>query len=131
MTSAGILIGIGFATVFVYFGGRYLSRQRFLRGRRATAIPVIVKDLPVSIDRCEAENILRAIGRSFAVKPEILRLDDSFAALAAMDSWMLGKGQEDLEQWLRSNGVVNLQRKPQTIRDLIVAALQFDHREHA
>ncbi len=90
------------------------------------ALQDIVKELPSSVDRGEAENVLRAIGRSFGLEPETLRLDDSFSKLTALDSWTLGKGQEELERWLRANGVISLQSKPQTIRDLIVSVLPFE-----
>lgn|SRR5574337_184200 len=125
MSSAGILIGIVVTAALLYLAGRYLSRQRLLRGRHAVALQDIVKELPSSVDRSEAENVLRAIGRSFGLEPETLRLDDPFSKLTALDSWTLGKGQEDLEQWLRANGVISLQSKPQTIRDLIISVLPF------
>lgn len=131
MSNTGILIGIIVAAGLVYLAGKYLSRQKLLHGRQAMATPEIVKELPSDVDHSEAENILRAVGKSFGVKPEILRLDDSFADLAAMDSWTLGKGQEELEQWLRGNGVVSLQSKPKTIRDLIVSVLPFDQKRAA
>ncbi len=128
MSSAGILIGVVVAAGLAYLGGRYSSRHKLMHGRQAIAPHEIVKELPSSVDRGDAENVLRTVGRAFGVKPEILRLDDSFADLMAMDSWTLGKGQEELEQWLRGNGVVSLQRKPQTIRDLIISVLPFDQK---
>jgi hypothetical protein len=126
MNNAEIVIGIAVAAGLASLGGRYWSRQKLLMGRQAVATGEIVKELPEDIDRTEAENVLRVIGNSFGLKPEILRLNDSFADLAAMDSWTLGKGQDELEQWLRANGVVSLQSKPQTIRDLIVSILQLN-----
>jgi hypothetical protein len=65
------------------------------------------------------------IGKSFGLQPEILRLEDPIAALTAIDSWMLGRGQEGVERWLRDKGVTNLGSKPNTIRDLIIAVLPF------
>ena len=46
------------------------------------------------------------------------------SALTAIDSWTLGKGQEELEDWLRSKGVESLRSKITTIRELILSVLQ-------
>ena len=83
----------------------------------------IVGELPKNIDHDQAEEVLRAIGTSYGLKPECLRLDDSLSELDAIDSWVLGKGQEALEEWLKVNGVTSLQGSPKTIRELIVSAL--------
>jgi hypothetical protein len=74
--------------------------------------------------------MLQVIGKSFRVQPGILRLDDPMSVLTAMDSWTLGHGQGELERWLRARGVSSLQRKPDTIRELILSVLPFDaHRQ--
>ncbi|RDD80255.1 hypothetical protein DVJ77_18290 [Dyella tabacisoli] len=83
----------------------------------------IVNGLPDGTDRRAAERVLRAIGESYGLKPEILRLDDPFSALGAIDSWSLGRGQEALEKWLKDNGVLHLKSPPRTIRDLITFVL--------
>ena len=88
----------------------------------------IVADLPENVDRGQASEVLQVIGKSFGVPPEALRLDDRISALTAIDSWMLGRGQEGLNRWLRSKGVTSLRGKPSTIRDLIISVLPFDAR---
>lgn len=89
-----------------------------------------MNELPEGVDRNEASEILQAIGKSFHLNPEMLRLDDQISALTAIDSWMLGKGQEDLERWLRAKGVVSLRDKPATIRDLIISVVPLSaHRQ--
>lgn len=123
MTSARALIAIVLVVTMAYFAGRYWSRWKLLRGRRGIAISEILQELPEGVDRHQAEEVLCAIGLSYGLKPEDLRLDDSLSKLAAIDSWMLGKGQEALEKWLRSNGVDSFQNSPETIHDLIISVL--------
>jgi len=105
---------------------RRSAKRRFLRGRQPLAVAEIVSDLPETVGRDEASEVLQAIGKSFGVQPEILRLDDPMSALTGLDSWTLGHGQGELERWLRARGVSDLQRKPNTIRELIVSVLPFD-----
>lgn len=123
---AEIFAGAIAAAVLICFAGRYLSRRKLLRDRRPLAVAEIVNGLPEDVGRGDASEVLQVIGKSFGVKPGILRLDDPMSALTAMDSWMLGHGQGELERWLRARGVSNLQRKPGTIRELILSVLPFD-----
>jgi hypothetical protein len=58
-------------------------------------------------------------GESFGVQPELLRLEDSISALTGMDSWRLGKGQEDFESWLRERGISKFEKMPSTVGELI------------
>lgn len=88
----------------------------------------IVSGLPGTVARDDASEVLRVIGKSFRLQPEMLRLDDSISTLTAIDSWALGQGQEELERWLKSRGVGVFQHKPSTIRELIVSGLPFDTR---
>jgi hypothetical protein len=127
---AGVFLASVVVAVLVLAAGRYLSRQRLVRGRQPRAVTEIVNDLPDAIGRNEASEVLQVIGQSFRVRPEILRLDDPMSSLTAIDSWTLGHGQEALERWLRAKGITNFQRNPVTIRELILAVLLFDaHRE--
>jgi acyl carrier protein len=116
----GALIGVAAVACFL---GLHFSRKKFLRGRLSIQTLEIVKDLPSGIDSSEAERLLRVIAKSFGVKAEILRLDDSLDRLIALDSWKLGEGQDELERWLKAEGVTSFKEKPATIRDLIVAVL--------
>ena len=131
MTTVGVvfLVVIPLA-VFVCIAGRYLSRWNLQRGRQPMPVAEIVSGLPQTVGRDEASEILQVIGKSFRLKPEILRLDDPISALTAIDSCVLGEGQEEFERWLESKGVRSFQQKPSTIRELIVSVLPFDaHRQ--
>ncbi|WP_183421718.1 hypothetical protein [Luteibacter sp. Sphag1AF] len=87
------------------------------------AISEIVRELPDGVDHRQAEEVLRAIGLSYGLKPENLRLDDPLSSLEAIDSWALGKGQEALAKWLKTNGIDSLQNAPETIGDLMISVL--------
>lgn len=121
------LVIIGFAAL-VCSAGRYFSRQKLLHGRQPQALAEIVSDLPETIRRDDASEVLQMIGKSFGVRPEVLRLHVPMSALTAMDSWTLGHGQGELERWLRAKGVSSLHRKPATIGELIMSALPLDAR---
>ena len=125
IVGAGIFAGAVAIALLVCLLGRYSSRQRLLRGRHPLAVAEIVNGLPDNLSRNEASEVLRVIGKSFGLQPEILRLEDPIAALTAIDSWVLGRGQEGVERWLRDKGVTSLGGKPNTIRDLIIAVLPF------
>jgi hypothetical protein len=126
ISGAGLFLAAVVVAGLLYFIGRYIARQKLLRGRQPLEVAEIVSDLPASVGRNEASEVLQVIGKSFRLRPEILRLDDSMSTLMAIDSWTLGHGQEELERWLKARGVDSLQRKPSTIRELIVSVLPFD-----
>jgi hypothetical protein len=114
------LIVIGVVAAFI---GGYLSRGKLTR-RKPLPVSEIVSGLPVTIPRQDASEILAKIGESFDVQPGLLRLDDPIAVLTGMDSWKLGEGQEKLEAWLKTRGVISFQKNPKTIGDLVVAAIE-------
>ncbi len=50
----------------------------------------IVNELPAQFDKNQAAEVLQALGRSFGLQPELLRLDDSITTLNEldiMDAW--------------------------------------------
>ncbi|WP_154662646.1 hypothetical protein [Solimonas flava] len=118
---ASFLGGVVAVAAAAYFAGRHHSRQKWMRGREPMAADQILRGLPEGVSQDEASEVLQVVGKCFGIRPEILRLEDSISALQAMDSWALGKGQEDLEAWLRSRGVKSLRTKGNTIRDLILS----------
>lgn len=127
---AGFLGGVVAVAAAAYFAGRHFSRQKLIRGREPMAADQILRGLPESVSRDEASEVLHAIGRCFGIRTETLRLEDPISALKAVDSWSLGKGQEDLEAWLRSKGVESLRTKVVTIRDVILLTVKGEHGGH-
>jgi len=57
------------------------------------------------------------IGRAYGIDPGLIRPTDTFADLGKADSWVLGKGEDDLAEWLGKRG---LGRPPElrTVLDL-------------
>lgn len=125
---AEVFLGCSAVAAVAYFILRRLAKRNLLRDRKPLAVAEIINDLPENVNRSDASEMLQAIGKSFGLKPEILRLDDPISALTAVDSWRLGEGQDELERWLKARGVNSLQSKPNTIRDLMVTVLPFDAR---
>lgn len=111
----GGLIAMGVVAALI---GRYLSGNK-LKRRRPLLLSEIVKGLPPEVPQKEAFEVLTKMGESFGVQPELLRLEDSISALTGMDSWRLGKGQEDFESWLRERGISKFEKMPSTVGELI------------
>jgi hypothetical protein len=123
VASGAVLAAILAAAAAAYFGGRYLSRQRLLHGRESMAVMRVLEGLPQDLDRQKAQDILQKLGTCYGVPAGALRLEDKMTLLAALDSWLLGKGQEEFEAWLQAEGVNAPLENVATIQDLIVAVL--------
>jgi hypothetical protein len=119
MVNAEVLIGIVVTVVVVYTVFRYATRRNFMRGRPELAISELLNSLPENIDRDKAGALLSEVAKCFRFRPGMLRLDDSLSSLMAMDSWVLGKGQEDLEDWLKERGISGFENMPSTVGELI------------
>lgn len=123
MADAKVLIGIVLAVAVLCPVFQYVARRNFMKGRPELAISELLNSLPGDLDRDQAGALLGEVARCFRLKPGMLRLDDALSSLVAMDSWMLGEGQEDLESWLRGKGIVNVEKMPSTVGDLINTAV--------
>lgn len=121
MTDLKILAYIVLVAIIVYVVSRYIHRWQFIRGRRELAIAELLNPPPSYIDRDKASALLHEVAKCFRLKSEILRLEDKLSSLAAIDSWDLGGGQEDLELWLSGFGISELNETPSTLGELISA----------
>lgn len=121
-TTTVVLVAVGAAAALAYFVGRRFTFSRFMRGRRPRPTSEMIRDLPRDVNEAEATDVILALGRCYAIDPELLRLEDSLASLAALDSWALGKGQEEFEDWLRERGFRTPFRQVITVGDLVTAA---------
>ena len=119
MVNAKVLISIVVVAVILYSVFRYATRRNFMKGRHELAVSELLNSLPENIDRDKAGALLGEVAKCFRLRPGMLRLDDSLSSLTAIDSWALGKGQEDFESWLRERGISKFEKMPSTVGELI------------
>ena len=50
-------------------------------------------------------DVWNVIGKSYDLNPQIIRPTDTFHELSKADSWLLGKGEDDLSEWLDRKGI--------------------------
>lgn len=91
--------------VTVVLGFRALAKRSFLKQRT----PASLEDLHASVkDRVSFEvfsEVWAAIGKAYRVDPRLIRPTDTFSELSKADSWVLGKGEDDLTEWVDKKGV--------------------------
>jgi hypothetical protein len=114
-----VLVGIAAISVAGVLIGRRASRLGFLRGRSRIDVDKTGLAVPMDGESRVASELIQAAGVAYRIDPGFLRLDDSLADLAKLDSWDLGSGQERLEKWLRERGVTSPVGEARTLRDLI------------
>lgn len=114
-----IFVVVLIVAVAGFLVGRVWSRQRFLHGRVALTLQEILSDAPDGINKLLAEEVIQVTSRSYGVPIELLRINDRMSSLTALDSWQLGRGQDQLDRWLRMKGIESLPCRPQTILELI------------
>jgi len=116
-----LLIVAGFACI-----PAYVTLLRWKTFGRRIAQPLRVtydrEDLLHTIAFDEFSEVMQSVAYCYSVVAEKLQLNDSFKReLAAVDSWMLGKGSEQLAKFLtvkypelKFDGIV-------TIRDMLIS----------
>ena len=68
------------------------------------------------------EKVVNAIGVAYQIDPRLLRPSDSLKKLYGLDSWDLGEGTMQLNDWVKQNfGITRFEIEPKTIIDLLVA----------
>jgi hypothetical protein len=101
----------------VMLGFRALAKRSFLKQRT----PSTLEDLHAPVkDRVSFEifsELWTTLGKSYGIDPRLVHPTDTFTELSKADSWVLGKGEDDLTEWLDKKGLGRLPR-PQTVLDL-------------
>ena len=97
-----VLILCGVAAV-AFFG--WVSRLHLVADRK----PVDVGDLYLSVsskvDIAALRAVMRGVGESYSINPELIRPEDPLSGFIKADSWLLGAGTERLNEWLADNGL--------------------------
>ena len=92
------------AIALFYFLLQAYSRWRLFRDREVITLRDMYDKSPLRdmLPYSCFEEVMHQIGKSYRVRPEKLRLDDTFSdRLEKADSWMLGDGAEDMGTYLQ------------------------------
>jgi hypothetical protein len=108
-----LVVGTG-----LVLGFRSLAKRSFLKDRR----PLPLEELYVPVkDRVSFEvfsEVWAALGKLYGIDPRLIRPSDTFAELSRADSWVLGKGEDELTEWVDKMGFGRPPQQLQTVLDL-------------
>lgn len=97
-----IAVAVGVALVL---GFQRFAKRTFVAGRTPAPLEEIYSPVKDQVSFEVFTDVWNTLGRAYAVDPRLLRPDDAFLALQKMDSWTLGKGEDDLGKWLTRRGL--------------------------
>lgn len=102
----GVWLAIGLAAaVAAVVGFKVLATRSVLRGRTPESLERIHDPVKEQVSFETLSDVLSLLGRAYSIDPGLLRPTDTFAALGAIDSWTLGKAEDDVGKWLKEKGV--------------------------
>ncbi len=114
----GLWLLIAFAVaISAVFGFRVLARRAFLKQRTPLPLEELHTELKENISFEVFREVWTAVGKAYGIDPKLIRPNDTFLELSKMDSWVLGKGEDNLAEWLDKKGLgrpVN----PKTVLDV-------------
>lgn len=111
----GLALVVGTSLVL---GFRALTRRAFAKSRPSVSLEEL--HAPVK-DRVSFEvfsEVWTVLGRAYGIDPRLIRPADTFTELNKADSWVLGKGEDALTEWIDQRGFGRPARQPQTVLDL-------------
>ena len=114
-----LLVGVGLVVA-----GEWWSRRRVLLHSAGDLKLLFGRDadrLGIPWNDCQA--ILEKIGDAFELDPRRLRPDDPLLPLQQLDSWRLGKGEDQFGAWATERfGARSISFTPRTVIELVAAA---------
>jgi hypothetical protein len=114
----GVWFAIGLAVaVAAVVGFKALTTRAVLRGRTSEPLEKIHAPVKDQVSFETLSEVLSLLGRSYGIDPGLLRPTDTFVELAKIDSWTLGKAEDDVGEWLKAKGV-EAPRQLDTVLDL-------------
>jgi hypothetical protein len=116
----GLWLFIGLvAAIVAVFAFRGFARRSVFRGRAATPLTEVHASVKEQVSFEVFNEVWTVIGKAYGIDPRLIRPTDTFADLGKADSWVLGKGEDDLTEWLDKR---RLGRPPQlqTVLDLAI-----------
>jgi hypothetical protein len=101
---AWIAIGLAVAVAAVV-GFKALATRSVFRGRTPEPLEKIHAPVKDQVSFEIFSEVLSLLGRAYSIDPGLLRPTDTFSALGKIDSWTLGKAEDDVGKWLKEKGV--------------------------
>lgn len=105
-------LGVAIATVLVF---RAIAKRSLLRGRTPLPLEHAYASVKGQVSFEVFREVWSALGKAYGIDPRLLRPTDTFIALGKMDSWRLGKGEDEIEEWLQECGLGT----PPRVRNLL------------
>ena len=106
------------AAVVVVVVFKSLATRSFLRGRTPEPLEELYAPVKDQVSFETFSEVLSVLGHAYSIDPRLLRPTDTFSALGKIDSWTLGKAEDQVGKWLREKGVEAPPRL-QTVLDLV------------
>jgi hypothetical protein len=111
----GIALAIGLAvTIAAVVLFKALAKRSALQGRTPLPMEDIYDSVKDQVSFEVFSEVWSVLGKAYSIDPELLRPTDTFVALGRMDSWTLGKGEDDVGKWLKERGI-GAPPQPQTL----------------
>lgn len=133
MQVSGWLLGLFFVTSMIIFAvARFVNKRNIVKKRELISLlEVYQHDVAgFSVSYEIYQNVVNAIGAAYRIDPRLLRPSDSLKKLYDLDSWNLGEGTMQLNDWVAQNyGITRFEIEPKTIIDLLVALSKHENKE--
>ncbi|MCS6304870.1 MAG: hypothetical protein H8K07_14595 [Nitrospira sp.] len=113
----GGLIAIGIMAVITF---RYFSIRRITFNRTPIDLQAIHRSIADKASLDTVKQVFHVLGDAYLVDPRLIRLDDSLRSFSNADSWQLDVGTEQLNKWLQSIGIKEIETQPNTVLDLLL-----------
>jgi len=97
-----VLIFCGVAAV-AFFG--WASRLHLVADRKVVDLDELYIFVSSKVDIKVFRAVMRGVGESYSINPELIRPEDPLSRFIKADSWLLGAGTERLNDWLSDNGL--------------------------
>lgn len=98
----GVAVAISAVLVF-----KALAKRSILRGRTSLPLEEIYAAVKDEVSYEVFKEVWTVLGKAYSLDAGMLRPMDTFLALGKMDSWTLGKGEDDIGEWLKARGLGN------------------------
>ena len=97
-----ILLGASLAAVV---GFKALTKRSFLSGRTPSPLEDIHALVKEQVSLETLKEVWSVIGKAYSIDPQLIRPTDTFTEFRKIDSWSLGKGEDDIGKWVEQKGL--------------------------
>jgi hypothetical protein len=111
-----VAVVVGVASVL---GFRALSKRSFVKQRTVSSLEELHASVKEQVSFDVFSEVWAVIGKAYGINPGLIRPGDTFDELGKADSWVLGKGEDDLTKWLDNKGLGRPTQLP-TVLDLAI-----------